>query len=1306
MTTIALLKISAENSTAQTFTFDGYTVDYSVTNSWGNTEVVSLTLTNTGSETIEDWMLYFDPHGSVQYATDATIITADNGISYFKNNGYNANIESNKSVTFSYTVDNEESIPDNYVFCQTRVNKTEGYDVTLTVNQEWDNSFNGTIKIKNNTDKPIEMWELSIDTNFTIEEITNSWAATVTELDNYKYKLKGTYTSYIASNSYVELGFIGKKNGDPEIGDHSLTEISESKDIFDSINNTYDYAVSDLEKLNENSFYPLEVTKNDEGLVTSIDGKFSKISVTDEESALSAISNVKTLLGISDPQNELVLDFISESHSADFKSYFFNQVNNDKFVYGRGVTIVVRNSGEALSLSSNFLPIKNMNYLVSITKQEALDICNGTNAQDIIYSFDKYESTPENAYLCSTNSGNVIISAVDEEIIYRQEKEFYDGADDIYNVKNYDLRDRNTGNIVYHQGKFGDVVENEDRSNYILLLTSSEKNDLNINGTNEISFKYAAKGVGDYVIHSVSSNEYDNFVKEKRNIVDTRVALEDNSRDIKYVDVKADVYHFNQYYKGYYVYGREISIVENDIGTSIRMDSNIFDKDKLDSINIPNFISTSEITKSNNLLSNCILERDDPVIYTWENYNNNPKFVYIYLDYKNNRTYLVDSNTGKVLNENDDSYQLGKGLDEGQGYFNGTIEGMKLQYFPIKTDGSLGAEIPRNIKDKTYNNDITVKISNYHSEKTSSNVTEDEITGYNTYFYEPEAVSAYCSILKSYNFYANEPLYHASYDNNKKGNNTHFTLIVKEQSTNTGGYTYGGDCHISRRSFGHVGYGTHLQVIGHEYTHSVFNSFNNIHGNYSTTSSAISEGYAGLMGHMINEWKEYSYDYNNGDRQKFDFESSSVQYLTDNGMENAAYHEADYFIYTIHQMLNNEMSADELKILAYASMQMGKYSLTSNLNSIRINFIKAAKALRYSDSQLKNVTDTFNEFWNNDPEKKNYVISVEDYNNSTLNLGNVKITLKDSNNTYSIQNNSAFTQFSGWYTVNVTADGYVPYNYRIYLGTEGGKSTIKLVKNDNSSGTVQIKVIDYINSEPVNQSVTLCKLDENLNEAIIGSYNTGESVGMDIGLTDNILLAPGYYMIKINNGYHIFYHPLIVSSGEIKSQEVYVYYDVNLNPNEISDIFYINVKEYRESDIAKEFNICNISADHYADNSGEQIARIGSDTGINNRIFYFYVYERSNENFTLYLEIDKDQAEILNKIRNEETEKTNNDTGGHDYTGELFNLEIEFSRYNNSEYKQTMVFTANDIQVGKNEIANIHYDKALQKYSIQPVEKK
>ncbi len=223
----------AEETIDYTYTYDGYEVTYDVTNSWGVTEMVSITLSNTGDEAIENWMLYFDPNGEITGLFDAQQATTSYGTTYYRNSGYNADVAPNASVTFSYTVDNCEEIPSDFTLCQTRADKTDGYSVSLRVNQTWgDNNeyFNGEIILENTTDEPIEAWELMVDTNFTITEITNSWAATVTELEPYNYLLKGTYTGTVAANSNVSLGFIGVRDGEAEIIDYSLTEVVVDED--------------------------------------------------------------------------------------------------------------------------------------------------------------------------------------------------------------------------------------------------------------------------------------------------------------------------------------------------------------------------------------------------------------------------------------------------------------------------------------------------------------------------------------------------------------------------------------------------------------------------------------------------------------------------------------------------------------------------------------------------------------------------------------------------------------------------------------------------------------------------------------------------------------------------------------------------------------------------------------------------------------------------------------------------------------------------------------------------------------------
>lgn len=248
-----VMVVSAEENTSASFVYDDFSVNYEIKNSYGDTDVVDVTLTNTGEETIEDWMLYFDPNGEIQYVTNASEMTADNGSRYFKSKEYNADIVPNSTVTFTYAVNNCTEIPNYYALCQSRIEKTAGYDVSINVNETWGNSFNGSIVINNNTNEPIEAWELTVDTNFTITEITNSWAATVTELDNYQYKLKGTYTSTIAANSSVSLGFIGVKSSEPEIADYYLTEIKPL--LYDKANSLIDLSanVKKLSTVDDNS---------------------------------------------------------------------------------------------------------------------------------------------------------------------------------------------------------------------------------------------------------------------------------------------------------------------------------------------------------------------------------------------------------------------------------------------------------------------------------------------------------------------------------------------------------------------------------------------------------------------------------------------------------------------------------------------------------------------------------------------------------------------------------------------------------------------------------------------------------------------------------------------------------------------------------------------------------------------------------------------------------------------------------------------------------------------------------------------
>ena len=274
----------ADEETSHTYTYDDYEISYDVTNSWGNTEFVSVTLSNTGESTIENWMLYFEPNGQVHNTVNVHEVQTSTGITYFRNSGYNANINPDSSVSFCYMVDDCEAVPDNFTLCQTREEKESGYEVSLKVNQTWGDSFNGEIIIQNNTDKPIESWELTVDTNFTITEITNSWAATVKELEPYSYMLKGTYTGTVYPNSSVSLGFNGVKSGEPTITDYSLTEVVADEKVISSseLNNApiYDNYINN--KINAEALYDSENENIDISWTAETIGSSFEVYVSDD----------------------------------------------------------------------------------------------------------------------------------------------------------------------------------------------------------------------------------------------------------------------------------------------------------------------------------------------------------------------------------------------------------------------------------------------------------------------------------------------------------------------------------------------------------------------------------------------------------------------------------------------------------------------------------------------------------------------------------------------------------------------------------------------------------------------------------------------------------------------------------------------------------------------------------------------------------------------------------------------------------------------------------------------------------------
>lgn len=191
----------------------------------------------------------------------------------------------------------------------------------------------------------------------------------------------------------------------------------------EEINNN---SVLDINNLNEMAEYPVDISYSDNGeQVTSIDGKYSEIIVDSPETAMDSLYSVKSLIGITDPESELKC--IAVNHDDVSLTYTFSQVYGGIGVYGTTVTVSVnKETGEVQTLHSSVISthkLLNLDLMPQITEEEIKELYskegNILSCELQIYSLDEYFDAPIMAYVLTTQTDVIIISADDGNEILR-----------------------------------------------------------------------------------------------------------------------------------------------------------------------------------------------------------------------------------------------------------------------------------------------------------------------------------------------------------------------------------------------------------------------------------------------------------------------------------------------------------------------------------------------------------------------------------------------------------------------------------------------------------------------------------------------------------------------------------------------------------------------------------------------------------------------------------------------------------------------------------------------------------------------
>lgn len=247
-------------------------------------------------------------------------------------------------------------------------------------------------------------------------------------------KADGTVTRPDGEDQKVTLTVCVERNDAKYEHKHELTVIHKNDRDTDTIQNS---SVIDIENMNPDG--DLEISYNDDkSQVTSIEGKYSEIVVENADDALDALQGIHTIVGITDPYNELKLLVVnSDEYGAE---YTFAQVYNGYDVYSRRITVSADASGVTDSLGSGAYPtgkLAAVDTTVTISKVDAEALaenkyggeCKVVTASTtmVYFTINEYEENPVFAYSVSVSGDNsegkyveatIFIDSKNGDIIY------------------------------------------------------------------------------------------------------------------------------------------------------------------------------------------------------------------------------------------------------------------------------------------------------------------------------------------------------------------------------------------------------------------------------------------------------------------------------------------------------------------------------------------------------------------------------------------------------------------------------------------------------------------------------------------------------------------------------------------------------------------------------------------------------------------------------------------------------------------------------------------------------------------------
>lgn len=228
------LKVIASEREEYTFKGNRFSVSFVVNSQWENHYSATVTVTNTGNDVIDNWMLSFSSKDEIVNIWNASIVTHKENVYELKNLGWNQDIEIGSSISFGFIASYEEykQIPDAYTLLGDLITiETDKYSVEFVNQYSSEEEAIVDVTITNISDNAIEDWKMFFTAEF---DIISIWNAMIESCFDGSFVIKNCgYNSVIPAGDSVTFGC--KISSDSfVVGDLQLSEVSKANDNQDN----------------------------------------------------------------------------------------------------------------------------------------------------------------------------------------------------------------------------------------------------------------------------------------------------------------------------------------------------------------------------------------------------------------------------------------------------------------------------------------------------------------------------------------------------------------------------------------------------------------------------------------------------------------------------------------------------------------------------------------------------------------------------------------------------------------------------------------------------------------------------------------------------------------------------------------------------------------------------------------------------------------------------------------------------------------------------------------------------------------